>query len=299
MLRARDRDTDGRVRTRKWRDLGRAWTDRRRAVGALGMLVGMEQLKEDLDGIPVTLLLPAKCRGEVVLWLTHLGGNTERTLPMLERFADAGHPAVTFDPILHGARSRTDDPWAFASHVLASFRRRMWPIMGQSTLEAMRVLTWAQERTGQHGGVLAGGVSMGGDIAVALSGIDDRVRRVAAVGSTPNWCRPDMRELHDPSIVVDQGDADRYAQWFADQLDPTLHLDRYTHGAAITFELGQQDRHVPAHNAVHFRDQLNKLAPAATDRVRVQIHAGLDHLGVTTSEEALTAAAAWLSVPVP
>lgn len=115
-----------------------------------------------------------------MVWMTHLGGSAEQTLPMLERFAAAGHPAVSFAPVLHGARG-SGDPWAFATEVLAAFRRRMWPILGQTTLEAMRVLTWAQEQSGRPGTGLAGGVSMGGDVAVALAGIDPRVRRVATV----------------------------------------------------------------------------------------------------------------------
>jgi len=65
---------------------------------------------------------------------------------------------------------------------------------------------------------------MGGDVAVALAGIDGRIRRVATIGSTPNWSRPDMRQLDDVSELIEQWDADPYAQWFADQLYPSRHL---------------------------------------------------------------------------
>lgn len=263
------------------------------------MTLDAEVRSVDLDGIPVSLLLPERTVGEVVLWLTHLGGSAQQTLPMLQRFAAAGHPAVSFDPVGHGARSGGGDPWAFAGNVLAAFRRRMWPILGQSTLEAMRVLSWAQHQTGQDTPVLAGGVSMGGDVAIALAGIDDRVHRVATVGSTPNWSRPDMRELQDPSTVLDQGEADRYAQWFADQLDPSRHLDRYTREVAIAFELGQQDFHIPTGNAEQFRARLGELVPDASMRMRIQTYADLDHLGVTTSDAALTAAFTWLTGPHP
>lgn len=140
---------------------------------------------------------------------------------------------------------------------------------------------------------------MGGDVAIALAGIDDRVRRVATVGSTPNWSRPDMRQLQDPAQVIDQGEADRYAQWFADQLDPSRHLDHYTRDVAIAFELGQQDYHIPIGNAEQFRDRLTELAPGAANRIRIQTHPGLDHLGVSTSDAALTAAFAWLTEPHP
>ena len=252
------------------------------------------RVEQDVDGIPVVLVRPEPDTGrEVVLWMSHLGGSAERARPMLERFAAAGHPAVSFDAPGHGRRG-SGDAWAFATRVLAEFRRRMWPILGQTTLEAMRVLTWAREQTGGPDGALAGGVSMGGDVAVALAGIDARVRRVATIGSTPDWSRPDMRELDDPSRVVDQGAADPYAQWFADHLDPSRHLERYLGRPAIAFELGADDHHVPADNARAFAAGLRRAEPAASARLRVQAYPGLDHLGVTRSDDARAAAADWL-----
>ncbi len=256
----------------------------------------MTVAREIVDGIPVLLVVPdGVAAGDLVLWISHLGGSAEQTLPMLERFADAGHPAVSFDPVGHGRRG-SGDPWAFATSVLAAFRRRMWPILGQTALEAMRVLTWAQGQTDSGPDALAGGVSMGGDVAITLAGIDDRVRRVGTVGSTPNWSRPGMRDLRDPDKVVDQGRADRYSQWFADQLDPRRHPDRYLRPVAITFELGAEDRHIPSDNAREFVGELVHTDPAAADRLRTQSYPGLDHLGVTTSQAALTAAADWLAV---
>lgn len=259
----------------------------------------MERVEQVVDGIPVLLVRPdGELGGDVVLWMSHLGGSAEQTIPMLERFAAAGHLAVSFDAVGHGSRG-AGDPWAFATDVLAAFRRRMWPILGQTTLEAMRVLTWAQEQAGRPGDVLAGGVSMGGDVAVALAGVDDRVRRVAAVGSTPNWSRPDMRELGDPAALIAQGEADRYSQWFADHLDPSRHFERYRGGAAITFELGEADHHVPSENARAFASELQQNDLAARARVRVQTYPGLDHLAVTTNDTALTAAADWLMTEEP
>jgi dienelactone hydrolase len=175
----------------------------------------MTMIEQDLDGIPALLVEPdGEVERNVVIWMSHLGGSAQQTLPMLERFAAAGHPAVSFDAIGHGARS-SGDSWEFATDVLAAFRRRMWPILGHTTLEAMRVLSWAQEQTDRPGEGFDGGVAMGGDVAVALAGIDGRIRRVTTIGPTPNWSRPDMRQLDDASELIEQGDADRYAQWFA------------------------------------------------------------------------------------
>jgi dienelactone hydrolase len=259
----------------------------------------MVKVEQILDGIPVVLIKPdSGVGGNVVLWMSHLGGSAAQTVPMLERFATAGHPAVSFDAVGHGSRG-SGDSWAFAAEILAAFRRRMWPILGQTTLEAMRVLTWAQEQTGSLGEALAGGVSMGGDVAVALAGIDARVRAVATVGSTPNWSRPDMREPGDDARILDQGEADPYSQWFADNLDPSRHLERYRRGCAITFELGEADRHIPSENAQAFVRGLQQIDPAAAARIRIQTYPGLDHLGVTSNDTPLTAAADWLITGQP
>src|SRR5436190_7153359 len=109
----------------------------------------MARVQEIVDGIPVLLVEAAEPGGDVVLWMSHLGGSAEQTLPMLERFAGAGHPAVSFDAVGHGGRG-SGDPWEFAAGVLGAYRRRVWPILGQTTLEAMRVLTWAESEPGQR-----------------------------------------------------------------------------------------------------------------------------------------------------
>jgi len=139
----------------------------------------------------------------------------EQTLPMLQAFAAAGHPAVGFDPAGHGERG-VEDPWQLAHRTLAAFRRRMWPLLAHTVLESLRVLDWAEDELGVAGEVRAGGVSMGGDVNVALAGIDDRVARVAAGVATPDWARPGMTVLDRPDEILDQGVGDRYAHWLPD-----------------------------------------------------------------------------------
>ncbi|MFT3865512.1 MAG: hypothetical protein QM729_14680 [Solirubrobacterales bacterium] len=251
----------------------------------------MRRRDEIVEGIPVILVEPAEAGGAPVLWMSYLGGYAARTLPMLERFAAAGHPAASFDAPGHGARGH-GDRWEFAESVLAAFRRRMWPLLGQTTLEALRVLDWLAGEADVSDGFLVGGFSMGGDVAVALAGIDERVRRVAAVGSTPDWSRPGMCELRDPSRLVDQGEADAYARWFADQLDPTRHLDRYRREVAIDFELGADDHHIPEADARAFAAALAGLDPPAAE-VTIHVHPGLDH-GVVSDPTAQEAAAGFL-----
>jgi hypothetical protein len=60
----------------------------------------------------------------------------------------------------------------------------------------------------------------GGAVAVAPAGVDPRIDRVAALVATPDWARPGMPTLGEDRVLLDQGDADRYAQWFFDALNP-------------------------------------------------------------------------------
>jgi dienelactone hydrolase len=251
--------------------------------------------EEIVEGIPVILIEPEEQAGAPVLWMSYLGGYAARNLPMLERFAAAGHPAVSFDPPGHGARG-SGDRWAFANSVLAAFRQRMWPLLGRTTLEALRVLDWLAGEVDASEGFVVGGFSMGGDAAVALAGIDERVRRVAAIGSTPDWSRPGMHELGDPARLIDQGEADSYARWFADHLDPMRHLDRYRRPVAIDFELGGDDHHIPAADARAFAEALAVLDPPAAAEVSVRVYPGLDH-GVVSDQTAKDAAFEFLLAP--
>ena len=171
-------------------------------------------------------VMPDGPRG-VALWLTHLGGSTEQTVPMLTRLAERGMLTVSFDPPGHGQRSAGSDPWELAREVLGAFRRRMWPLAGRTVLESLRVLDWVDEQFRIAGPRVAGGVSMGGDVAVALAGVDARIDRVAALAATPDWARPGMQTIGENPGLLDQGQADRYAQWFFDALNPIAHLDAY------------------------------------------------------------------------
>jgi len=250
---------------------------------------------ENVDGIPVRWAKPAN-PGGAALWLTHLGGSAEQTEPMLERLAERGVPAVSFDPPGHGARGSGSDPTELARWVFKSFRRRMWPLLGRTVLESLRVLDWIDDRFDVPHIRMAGGVSMGGDAALALAGIDTRITRVVALAATPDWTRPGMRTLDDDATVIEQGTADRYAQWFFDTLDPMTHLAAYDRDIAINFQCGGADQHVPAEAALRFRDTLAQRNPQAANQVHVQLYAGLSHLDAARDGRLYQAAVEWLSV---
>lgn len=100
-----------------------------------------------------------------------------------------------------------------------------------------------------------------------------------------------MRELGDDPVVLNQGQADRYAQWFYDAFNPMTHLANFHRDLAIQFLCGASDMHVPAEAAFRFRDMLG-------ERVQVELFDGLGHLDAARDERLYTAALEWLTVSV-
>lgn len=208
-----------------------------------------------VDDIPaVTVDPPGPARG-VALWLPYLGSKKEEVEPVLARLAEAGFAAASFDPWMHGARA-AEDPDAIRGRVFAAFRREMWPILGRTTLDALRLVDWMVERTqSETPTVVAGGYSMGGDVAIALAGIDQRVRRVAAIGSTPDWSRPGMRSLDGTGTLIEQGTPSALGHWLYSGLDPISHPSSYDDpDRSFLFVSGEDDDHVPADGARRFAE---------------------------------------------
>ncbi len=250
---------------------------------------------EDVEGIPVRWMAPDGDVTGIALWLTHLGGSSEQTFPMLARLATRGVAAVTFDPPRHGLRSDGTPPRQIAHGILASFRQRMWPLLGQTVLESLRVLDWADGRFGVVGRHVAGGVSMGGDVAIALAGIDYRVSRVAGVVATPDWTRPRMHTVDEHPRPIDQGQADSYARWSCDAFNPIAHLPKYDRPIAIAFYCAGADRHVPAEAALRFRAALIDRDPRAGARIHVEVYENLSHIDAARDDRLYLAALDWLT----
>lgn len=259
-------------------------------------MVNDESQRVSVDGVPVLWVPPVagSAGAPVALWLPGLSQTKQDTLPVLRALAGAGYLAVSFDPWQHGERG-TESGGQIITRVFGDLRRHLWPILGHTTLDALRVLDWVIGELGAGPRVVAGGVSMGGDVAVALGGIDRRVERVGAVVATPDWARPGMRDVNNPAIVLPQGVADAYAQWFYDRLDPLTHLDAYAEGPAIAFECGADDAHIPADGALRFQAALAQRHPSTRDRVRVTVHPGLGHISGAQHPAPLRNCLTWLT----
>ena len=225
-----------------------------------------------VDHIPVLGFEPARRRTgrHFAIFLNGLSGTKEGMIPKLQDLAADGFVALSFDAWQHGERG--SETWQeMIGRVFGNFRRHMWPILGQTTLDTLRVIDWAVSQLGVSPEVYMGGVSMGGDIAVAAAGIEPRIKRVAAIMSTPDWLRPGMRAIDNPDSILPPGTADAYAQYFYDQLNPLTHLERYTRGTAITFECGGEDTHVPPDGAQRFAAMLRRQYADHADAIRVNL----------------------------
>lgn len=235
-----------------------------------------------VDHIPVVWVEPegAAQSRRLVIFLNGLSGNKEGMLPYLSDLARAGFVALSFDNWEHGERTSLNQG-QIIERAFGNFRRYMWVNIGQTALDALRVIDWAVDTLGVEAWVGMGGLSMGGDIAVAAAGIDRRIERVGAVVATPDWLRPGMTDLRVPGHpLLPAGAPDAYAQKFYDLFNPITHLEHYAHAPEIHFVCGEKDDHVPPEAAFRFQAALAEQYPRAGERVTIEMIAGQDHGGV-------------------
>ncbi|MBN2046461.1 MAG: hypothetical protein JW750_01360, partial [Anaerolineaceae bacterium] len=148
---------------------------------------------EWVNDIPVRWIAPVETHPSprLLIWLTGLSGTKEGEDARLAQLVARGYYALSFDPYQHGERG-TETPKQIIERVFGNFRNEMWPILAHTTEDTPRVIDWALDRFSLEPPVLMGGISMGGDIAVAAAGIDPRITVVAACCATPDWMRPGM-----------------------------------------------------------------------------------------------------------
>ncbi len=231
----------------------------------------------DVDGIPVIWVSPEQkvTPSRLVIFLSGFSGLKEGVEPHLQDLARAGFTGLSLDLWQHGPRG-TETKAQIAARVFGNFRRYMWPIIGQTALDATRIIDWAIEQLGVAPEVAMGGISLGGDISLAAAGLDTRIRRVAAIIATADWLRPGMQRGNPPEELP-PGTPDSYARFFYDRLNPITHLDAYAHRPALTFELGADDTHVPPEASLRFQAALRQRYLDYGDDLRVTLYLGRGH----------------------
>lgn len=223
-----------------------------------------------IDHIPTIWIDAARPspRRELAIWLPWFTGDKEAMMPYLTDLSQQGYVALSYDPWEHGERAR-ESAEALYTRVFGNYRRHMWPILAHTVADILRVVDWAIESLGVEPRVHLGGISVGGCVAVAAAGIEERVISVAALNATPDWMRLGM------DIPV--GTADAYARHLFRRFNPMSHLDAYSHCPAIAVECGADDRHVPPDGALRFQAALRKTYGLCPDKLQVNLHAGVGH----------------------
>lgn len=225
------------------------------------------------DHIPVVWVRPPESSSRLAIWLPSGLGRKEDTLPRLQALAASGFVALSFDPWLHGERA-TEEPEELFARGMSNFPRVVWPMIGQSALEVLAVIDWAISELAIGPPCYIGGISLGGDIAVAATGLDDRIGCVATMLATPDWKRPGM---HVDGQLVPEGHPDAYAAFFYRHINPLTNLGGFARAPAMTFECGAQDNHVPADGALRFQAALDSTYESAPERMRVTLHTSAGH----------------------
>ena len=148
-------------------------------------------------------------------------------------------------------------------------RRHFWPILAQAAEEVPAIIDWASAHFGCPRDVGIGGISMGGDIAVASAGIDRRIARVAAVLATPDWLRPGSQEP--------QGAAGEEQWALYRRLNPLTNLAHYRHCPAMLFVCGADDRQVPPEGAEAFVAMLDNMYANSGRHLAIARQPGIAH----------------------
>ena len=231
-----------------------------------------------IDRIPTLWTKPENMEKQLPLaiWLDSFTGQKERVKPRLEELANAGFLALSFDAIDHGERAHEGTEEAVA-RLAENFRYHFWPLLGQTILDTTRVIDWAFANLKISSQIFVGGVSMGGDVAVAAAGFDKRIQCVASIIATPDWLRPGMKDYLNPEQDFYPGKSDTCSSFFYKSFNPLTHLESYSHQPAILFECGAKDFLVPPDGAARFQKELVDNHGYDSERIKVNIHENIGH----------------------
>jgi len=254
----------------------------------------MEMVKTNLDDIPLCYVRPDKIEG-IALWIPYLGGTCGSCADTLRNLGERGFLAISLDPWGHGDRAWGRKP-SVRTDALKRFRLIMWQILGLTVLDCSRIIDWAREELDGTGPVVAGGLSMGGDIALALAGMDRRVSRVAGVASSPDWYREGMADVMDPGKIIAQGEPSVFSQWLCDMLNPASNLESFHRDLSVRLEYGKRDTHILSSWGHEFKGKLETRRAEST--VSIVETEDATHISLIQKKAVLIRAVSFLSEPL-
>lgn len=205
----------------------------------------------------------------LAIWLHAFSWTKDDVAPQLAELAARGFVALSWDLPGHGERG-DESPDEMRQRVRSDLRRHFWPILAEAVAEVSAVIDWATVHLDVRSGVSIGGVSMGGDIAIAAAGTDHRIDRVAAMLATPDWLRPGSTE---PQGRADKAHWDLYRRF-----DPLTNSAHYGERCPATlFVCGDEDRQVPPEGAEAFVERLGGAYANNRSQLAVVREAGVAH----------------------
>lgn len=236
---------------------------------------------EYVDNIPIAFCRPdkEKSNNSIAIWLPYLGGDKETGAKELQKLASRGYFSISIDPWLHGERKGKLKK-GIRSLVFNQFRAYMWQILGITTMDVFRVIDWAIDTFDLNDDVVVGGLSMGGDIAIALAGIDTRIRKVAAIAASPDWNRAGMTDVMDSKKIIEQGNPSNFGKWLYDKLNPMTTLESFHRPLMLHIELGELDTHINPQWTITFKKALCKNYSDADRNIEIVINEGCNHLSL-------------------
>lgn len=251
---------------------------------------------EHVDNVPVAFCRPDEYTSNtsIAIWLPYLGGNKETVKTELQTLASYGYFAISIDPYLHGERKGKLKE-GINGLVFKEFRTYMWQILGITTMDVCRVIDWAIGMFGLREDVVIGGLSMGGDIAIAVAGIDKRIKIVSVIGASPDWKRNKMTHVMDSTKIIEQGVPSHFGQWLYDILDPITNLQYFHRPLKMHFELGGSDTHIRPEWTVDFKKKLTELYSKAEQNIEIIINEECDHLSLIQCKNIINRAIIFLT----
>lgn len=231
-----------------------------------------------IHSIPLYWLEPTSTPvRKLVIWLHGFTESRADVTDYLQDLATAGYVALSLDPVDHGSLSRYPqageiiDPMdgSFIADTDGKLYRHFWSIEAETAAAIPSLIDWAIAELDVAPQIGIGGKSMGGDIALAASGLDKRITAVAACLATPDWLKPgSIYEVTAPNDSIQ-------AQF--DQYNPITNLERYHHCPALLFQCGTADTVVPAAAALRFAQALADTYQDRPDKLQVLLEEGVEH----------------------
>jgi dienelactone hydrolase len=232
---------------------------------------------EKVVDIPILWVEPTQVQNrKLVIWLPGFTSAKEAVRDHLGELAAAGYVALSFDPVDHGERSRTGteaeiepNSGSFIAQTDGKLYRHFWSIEAETAAEVPHIIDWVITHLAVEPPFGMGGISMGGDIAVAAAGLDPRITVVAACIATPDWLKPgSMYDLSAPNAAV-QAQYKRY--------NPITNLANYRHCPAISFQCSAKDPMVPPDGATRFIQALASTYALCPEKLEAVLEEGIGH----------------------